>query len=159
MTGLPAVPRCARGACGAHACMPTRRQRPTNTQRLSCCAYMRAALSPLVHTRMRRLPGAKPFVLAQRYIADPLLINGCKFGVRLWLLVTGVDPLTAYLHNQGLVLFSTDRCEGHARRGARLLGARHACAPQTDVSTPCVMLSTTTTTWLLTLRLPLRAPK
>lgn len=56
-----------------------------------------------------RLPSAKPFVLAQRYVADPLLIDGCKFGIRLWLLITGVEPFTAYLHNQGLVLFSTDR--------------------------------------------------
>jgi tubulin polyglutamylase TTLL6/13 len=51
-------------------------------------------------------------VLAQRYVSDPLLIDGCKFGIRLWLLVTGVEPFTAYLHNQGLVLFSTDRWEG-----------------------------------------------
>lgn len=59
-----------------------------------------------------RLPIAKPFVLAQRYVSDPLLIDGCKFGIRLWLLVTNVEPFTAYLHNQGLVLFSTDRWEG-----------------------------------------------
>lgn len=57
-----------------------------------------------------RLPSAKPFVLAQRYVSDPLLIDGCKFGIRLWLLITGVEPYTAYVHNQGLVLFSTDRC-------------------------------------------------
>jgi hypothetical protein len=56
------------------------------------------------------LPNAKPFVLAQRYVADPLLIDGCKFGIRLWLLITGVDPFAAYIHKQGLVLFSTDRC-------------------------------------------------
>eukprot|EP00878_Enallax_costatus_P040036 GHUV01046010.1.p1 GENE.GHUV01046010.1~~GHUV01046010.1.p1 ORF type:complete len:602 (+),score=176.12 GHUV01046010.1:192-1997(+) len=55
-----------------------------------------------------RLPSAKPFVLAQRYVSNPLLINDCKFGIRLWLLITGVDPCTAYLHTQGLVLFSTD---------------------------------------------------
>jgi tubulin polyglutamylase TTLL6/13 len=48
-------------------------------------------------------------VLAQRYVADPLLIDGCKFGIRLWMLITGVEPFTAFLHNQGLVLFSTDR--------------------------------------------------
>jgi len=49
------------------------------------------------------------FVLAQRYVSDPLLIDGCKFGIRLWLLITGVEPLTSYLYNQGLVLLSTDR--------------------------------------------------
>jgi len=52
-------------------------------------------------------------VLAQRYVSEPLLINGCKFGIRLWLLVTGTDPYTSYLHKQGLVLFSTDRYVGH----------------------------------------------
>jgi hypothetical protein len=57
-----------------------------------------------------RLPSAKPFVLAQRYVSNPLLFDGCKFGIRLWLLVTGVDPFTCYLHKQGLVLFSTDGC-------------------------------------------------
>jgi len=55
------------------------------------------------------LPGAKPFVLAQRYAADPLLIDGCKFGIRLWSLITGVEPFTSYLYNQDLVLVSTDR--------------------------------------------------
>lgn len=72
-----------------------------------------------------RLPSAKPFVLAQRYVANPLLINGAKFGIRLWLLVTGVDPFTTYLHREGLVLFSTDSYdmdslsddEGAAARG------------------------------------------
>ena len=51
-------------------------------------------------------------MLAQRYVSEPLLINGCKFGIRLWLLVTGTDPYTSYLHKQGLVLFSTDRYVG-----------------------------------------------
>lgn len=47
-------------------------------------------------------------MLAQRYIADPLLIDGRKFGVRLWVLVTGASPLRAYLSDKGLVLFSTE---------------------------------------------------
>lgn len=64
---------------------------------------------PCICITTRRLPSAKPFVLAQRYISDPLLMDGCKFGIRVWLLITGLDPFTAYLHNQGLVLFSTDR--------------------------------------------------
>lgn len=54
-------------------------------------------------------------MLAQRYVANPLLIDGCKFGIRLWLLVTGVDPFTCYLHRQALVLFSTDRSAGRDR--------------------------------------------
>jgi hypothetical protein len=55
-----------------------------------------------------RAPPAKPWVLAQRYVSDPLLIGGRKFGIRLWVLVTGAAPLRAYLSTHGLVLFSTE---------------------------------------------------
>lgn len=56
--------------------------------------------------------------LAQQYINDPLLINGRKFGVRLWVAVPGVSPLRVYLHRNGLALFSSDayRPAGAARR-------------------------------------------
>lgn len=57
----------------------------------------------------RRKPDAKPFVVAQRYVDNPLLINGCKFGIRVWVLVTSTRPYRAYLHQNGLVLFSTQR--------------------------------------------------
>ncbi|KIY98981.1 hypothetical protein MNEG_8982 [Monoraphidium neglectum] len=46
--------------------------------------------------------------LAQRYVTDPLLINGRKFGLRLWALVPGARPLRAYLHANGLALFSSE---------------------------------------------------
>ncbi|KAI8462616.1 MAG: tubulin-tyrosine ligase family-domain-containing protein [Monoraphidium minutum] len=46
--------------------------------------------------------------LAQRYVTDPLLINGRKFGLRLWALVPGAQPLRAYLHANGLALFSSE---------------------------------------------------
>lgn len=44
--------------------------------------------------------------LAQQYINTPLLINGRKFGIRLWVLVPGAEPLRVYLHKKGLALFS-----------------------------------------------------
>lgn len=47
--------------------------------------------------------------LAQQYIADPMLINGHKFGIRVWVLVPDVAPLRVYLHCNGLVLFSDQR--------------------------------------------------
>jgi len=54
----------------------------------------------------------RPFVLAQQYVDDPLLINGRKFGLRLWAVVAGSDPLRVYLHQGGLVLFSGQEYEG-----------------------------------------------
>lgn len=54
--------------------------------------------------------------LAQRYVTDPLLIGGRKFGLRLWALVPGASPLRAYLHAGGLALFSSEpyRAEGES---------------------------------------------
>ena len=46
--------------------------------------------------------------IAQRYIIDPLLINGRKFHLRLYLLITNMQPLRALLHTEGLVLFATN---------------------------------------------------
>jgi hypothetical protein len=56
----------------------------------------------------------RSFLLAQRYVSDPLLlpsslpggVGGRKFGLRLWMVVTGVDPIRAYAFKRGLVLFS-----------------------------------------------------
>ncbi len=44
----------------------------------------------------------KPFCV-QRYIPRPLLIRGCKFDIRVYVLVTSLEPLTAYLYEDGLV--------------------------------------------------------
>jgi hypothetical protein len=42
------------------------------------------------------------------YITRPLLINRRKFGLRLWALVPGSAPLRAYIHTNGLALFSSE---------------------------------------------------
>lgn len=53
-------------------------------------------------------PVLKPYVVAQRYVAAPMLLGGRKFGLRLWVLVSGSDPLRVWMHRRGLVLFSTE---------------------------------------------------
>ncbi|CAD7950498.1 unnamed protein product [Amoebophrya sp. A120] len=48
-------------------------------------------------------------LVAQKYIAKPFLLDGHKFDLRLYVLVTGCDPLRIYLHEKGLVRLASER--------------------------------------------------
>lgn len=53
-----------------------------------------------------QIPKRKPLIV-QRYIERPLLINGSKFDLRLYVLVSSLNPLRVYMHTDGLARFAS----------------------------------------------------
>ncbi|CDW55683.1 tubulin polyglutamylase TTLL4 [Trichuris trichiura] len=52
------------------------------------------------------IPEHKPLIV-QRYITNPFLINGFKFDLRLYVLVSCWKPLRAYIYEEGIVRFAS----------------------------------------------------
>ncbi|XP_009881346.1 PREDICTED: tubulin polyglutamylase TTLL6 [Charadrius vociferus] len=48
-------------------------------------------------------------MICQQYIAKPFLIDGFKFDMRIYVLVTSCDPLRIFVYKEGLARFATTR--------------------------------------------------
>lgn len=62
-----------------------------------------------VLSKTSSLPKEKKGFLISKYVAKPHLIDGYKYDLRIYILVTSYDPLTIYFYKDGLVRFATEK--------------------------------------------------
>lgn len=61
-----------------------------------------------VVNKWSQIPRAPRPLIVQRYVARPHLINGTKYDLRIYVLMTSVSPLRIYLYDEGLVRFASN---------------------------------------------------
>jgi tubulin polyglutamylase TTLL4 len=61
-----------------------------------------------VVNKWNQIPKNVPLIV-QRYIAKPHLINGTKYDLRIYVLMTSLHPLRIYLYDEGLVRFASNK--------------------------------------------------
>ena len=51
----------------------------------------------------------QPACLVQQYIHNPLLIDGYKWDLRIYVAVTSINPLRIYVYEEGLCRFASEK--------------------------------------------------
>ena len=55
------------------------------------------------------MPRKRQGFVISKYLHKPHLINGYKYDLRIYILVTSYDPLVIYMYEDGLARFSTEK--------------------------------------------------
>eukprot|EP00750_Incisomonas_marina_P020833 INCI4096.3.p1 GENE.INCI4096.3~~INCI4096.3.p1 ORF type:complete len:891 (+),score=153.96 INCI4096.3:235-2907(+) len=79
-------------------------KKPTNSSR---GRGIRVVSNDQVRKRLTKFTKKKKNVMIQEYMDKPYLINGFKFDIRMYVLVSSFDPLRVYVFDDGLVRFCT----------------------------------------------------
>jgi hypothetical protein len=48
-------------------------------------------------------------MIVSHYIKNPLLLDGYKFDLRIYVAITSINPLRLYMHQEGLARFATHK--------------------------------------------------
>ena len=57
---------------------------------------------------INEIPERTPMVVCE-YVNDPLLIDGYKFDLRIYVALTSINPLRLYIYEDGLARFATQK--------------------------------------------------
>ena len=60
-----------------------------------------------LHQALKELSGVE--IIASKYLHKPMLVNGFKFDLRVYVLVLACDPLRVFVYRDGLVRFCTEK--------------------------------------------------
>ena len=72
--------------------------------------------------------------IVSRYITNPLLINGLKFDLRVYVLITSFDPWRVYVYDEGLARFASEPYQAPETKNGESVGKNNKFAHLTNYS-------------------------